>query len=77
MTRLKYRYLQTIRDSGNMFWGFFYPIILACFFFIAFGHLGTESWTEIPVAYVAAQEETVFDSFLDEMDGKLLAVRKM
>lgn len=77
MTRLKYRYLQTVRDRGNMFWGIFYPIILASFFFMAFGHLGTESWTEIPVAYVQAQEETAFDSFMDEMDGSLLTVRKM
>jgi len=77
MTRLKYRYLQAVRDLGNMFWGIVYPIILASFFFLAFGHLGTESWTEIPVAYVAGQGETVFDSFLEQMDGELLAVRKM
>ena len=77
MKRLKYRYLQTFRDKGNMFWGIVYPMILASFFFMAFGHLGTESWTEIPVAYVAAGEETVFDSFMEEMDGNLLAVSKM
>jgi len=77
MKRLKYRYLQTFRDKGNMFWGLIYPMILASFFFMAFGHLGTESWKEIPVAYVAAQEETVFDSFMEEMDGNLLAVSKM
>ena len=77
MTRLKYRFLQTVRDRGNMFWGLFYPIILASLFFLAFGHLGTESWTEIPVAYVAGQEESAFDSFVEQLDGELLAVRKM
>lgn len=74
MEKLKYRYLQTFRDKGNMFWGLVYPMILASFFFMAFGHLGTESWTEIPVAYVKAGEATVFDSFMEEMDGNLLKV---
>lgn len=77
MEKLKYRYLQTFRDKGNMFWGIVYPMILASFFFMAFGHLGTESWQSIPVAYVQAQEETLFDSFMEDMDEKLLKVSAM
>ena len=37
----KYRFLQTIRNVGNMFWGLFFPIILGTLFYIAFGNLGT------------------------------------
>lgn len=77
MERLKYRYLQTIRDKGNMFWGLFYPMILASFFYISFGNLGTESWTSISVAYVKSEQESVFDSFMEEMDGNLLKVSPM
>jgi len=77
MERLKYRYYQTIRDKGNMFWGVVYPMILATFFFIAFGHLGKDTWTEIPVAYVAAGQERVFDTFMEGMDGSFLAVSPM
>ena len=57
MQTLKYRFLQTLRDHGNMFWGLLYPIILASFFYIAFGDLGKDTWTEIPVALVAKEGE--------------------
>ena len=77
MTGLKYRYLQTLRDTGNMFWGLFYPMILATLFFVAFGDLGKDNWTEIPVALVREGEAGVFEDFMKEVDGDLLLVRGM
>ena len=80
MQSLKYRYLQIVRDRGNMFWGLFYPMILATFFFIAFGDLGRDSWTEIPVALVeedVQEPAAMFASFLETMDGRLVRVTKM
>lgn len=60
-----------------MFWGLFYPMILASFFFISFGDLGKDTWTKIPVAYVAGEEEGMFDLFLGEVDGDLLMVNEI
>ncbi|MBR5969944.1 MAG: ABC transporter permease [Lachnospiraceae bacterium] len=80
MQSLKYRYLQVVRDRGNMFWGLFYPMILATFFFIAFGDLGKDSWKEIPVALVAEEVQepaAMFVSFLETMDGELITVTNM
>ena len=37
----KYRFIQTLREKGNMFWGLAFPIILGTFFYFAFGSLGT------------------------------------
>ena len=28
----KYRFIQTLREKGNMFWGLAFPIILGTFF---------------------------------------------
>ena len=73
----KYRFIQTLREKGNMFWGLAFPIILGTFFYFAFGSLGTETWNNIPVAVVEASSNEAFSQYMDALDGDLLDITCM
>lgn len=85
----KYRFIQTIRSYGNMFWALAFPIILGTLFYISFGSVGLKgtgdnAWNSIPVAVITAETSPAKDTFgnseaflqfLQEMDGDILDIQ--
>ena len=80
----RYRFVQTIRNSSNMFWALLFPIILGTLFYLSFGSAGLEStgesrWDEIKVAVVkdtdSSENAQAFEGFLTQMDGETLDIQ--
>lgn len=80
----RYRFVQTIRNSSNMFWALLFPIILGTLFYLSFGSAGLEStgesrWDEIKVAVVKdtdpSENAQAFEGFLTQMDGETLDIQ--
>lgn len=80
----RYRFVQTIRNSSNMFWALLFPIILGTLFYLSFGSAGLEStgesrWDEIKVAVVkdtdTSENAQAFEGFLTQMDGETLDIQ--
>ena len=76
MEQIRYRFLRVIRNRANMFWGFLYPVILATFMFFAFGQMDSDSFSEVPVAVVASDEEGGLATMLREVT-ELVHVHEM
>ena len=74
---LKYRLIQTLRETGCMFWGLAFPIILGTFFYVAFGHLGTETWENIPTAIVERTPNEAFSQYMEALEDELLVLTPM
>lgn len=72
----RYSLLRTLRDRADMFWTMAFPVILATLFYITFGSSQMEQMKPIPAAVVAG-ENLIFESFIEELDGIALEVRKM
>ncbi len=73
LTQLKYRFLQTARDLGVIFWPLFFPLILAVLFSAAFsGLMNTDSFSPIPTAVVEEDTDIAFDRMIRQLDGTLI-----
>ena len=75
---MKYLFIQTVRAKENMFWALMFPVVLGTFFYFSFGRgdMG-ENMEPISTAVVREEEASVFEAFLDEMDGDVLKISVM
>lgn len=78
MVQLKYRLIQALRLRTNIFWGLFFPIVLATLFHVAFsGILSAENFNPVRTAVVIRDSNEVFESMVKELDGDILDVSYM
>lgn len=72
MTNFKYALLRLMRNKANLFWILVFPIILGCFFKIAFSNItASESFHTIPVAVVEGDnaDATAFHTMIEQLSG--------
>lgn len=72
MTNFKYALLRLMRNKANMFWILVFPIVLGCFFKIAFSNItASESFHTIPVAVVEGDnaDATAFHTMIEQLSG--------
>jgi len=80
---IRYRFVQSLRDSASMFWALVFPLLLGTLFYVAFWSLGepdTVPWQNIHVAFVDSGDQSAeafaFRQFLDTLDNGLLSVTR-
>lgn len=82
---LKYRFLQVIRKTSDMFWALAFPLILATLFYFSFGNtglsgVGDSDWEAIDTAVViedtSSENARTFWQFLKQMDGDTINIKK-
>lgn len=72
MTNFKYALLRLMRNKANLFWILVFPIVLGCFFKIAFSNTtASESFHTIPVAVVEGDnaDATAFHTMIEQLSG--------
>lgn len=72
MTNFKYALLRLMRNKANLFWILVFPIVLGCFFKIAFSNItASESFHTIPVAVVEGDnaDATAFHIMIEQLSG--------
>lgn len=72
MTNFKYALLRLMRNKANLFWILVFPIVLGCFFKIAFSNItASESFHTIPVAVVEGDnaDSTAFHTMIEQLSG--------
>lgn len=72
MTNFKYALLRLMRNKANLFWILVFPIVLGCFFKIAFSNItASESFHTIPVAVVEGDnaDATAFRTMIEQLSG--------
>lgn len=72
MTNFKYALLHLMRNKANLFWILVFPIVLGCFFKIAFSNItASESFHTIPVAVVEGDnaDATAFHTMIEQLSG--------
>lgn len=72
MTNFKYALLRLMRNKANLFWILVFPIVLGCFFKIAFSNItASESFHTIPVAVVEGDnaDATAFHTMIKQLSG--------
>lgn len=72
MTNYKYALLRLMRNKANLFWILVFPIVLGCFFKIAFSNItASESFHTIPVAVVEGDnaDATAFHTMIEQLSG--------
>lgn len=72
MTNFKYALLRLLRNKANLFWILVFPIVLGCFFKIAFSNVtASESFHTIPVAVVEGDnaDATAFHTIIEQLSG--------
>lgn len=72
MTNFKYALLRLMRNKANLFWILVFPIVLGCFFKIAFSNItASESFHTIPVAVVKGDnaDATAFHTMIEQLSG--------
>lgn len=72
MTNFKYTLLRLMRNKANLFWILVFPIVLGCFFKIAFSNItASESFHTIPVAVVEGDnaDATAFHTMIEQLSG--------
>ena len=72
MTNFKYALLRLMRNKANLFWILVFPIVLGCFFKIAFSNItASESFHTIPVAVVGGDnaDATAFHTMIEQLSG--------
>lgn len=72
MTNFKYALLRLMRNKANLFWILVFPIVLGCFFKIAFSNItASESFHTIPVAVVEGHnaDATAFHTMIEQLSG--------
>lgn len=70
MTIFKYALLRLMRNKANLFWILVFPIVLGCFFKIAFSNItASESFHTIPVAVVEGDnaDATAFHTMIEQL----------
>ena len=70
MTNFKYALLRLMRNKANLFWILVFPIVLGCFFKIAFSNItASESFHTIPVAVVEGDnaDATAFHTMIEQL----------
>lgn len=83
---LKYRFLQTIRETSIMFWALAFPLILGTLFYFSFGNAGLAAtgeseWEAIKVGVVeedaTSENAKAFLQFLEQLDEDTLDIQKI
>ncbi len=72
MTNFKYALLRLMRNKANLFWILVFPIVLGCFFKIAFSNItASESFHTIPAAVVEGDnaDATAFHTMIEQLSG--------
>ena len=72
MTNFKYALLRLMRNKANLFWILVFPIVLGCFFKIAFSNItASENFHTIPVAVVEGDnaDATAFHTMIEQLSG--------
>lgn len=72
MTNFKYALLRLMRNKANLFWILVFPIVLGCFFKIAFSNItASESFHTIPVAVVEGDnaDAIAFHTMIEQLSG--------
>lgn len=72
MTNFKYALLRLMHNKANLFWILVFPIVLGCFFKIAFSNItASESFHTIPVAVVEGDnaDATAFHTMIEQLSG--------
>ena len=72
MPNFKYALLRLMRNKANLFWILVFPIVLGCFFKIAFSNItASESFHTIPVAVVEGDnaDATAFHTMIEQLSG--------
>lgn len=70
MTNFKYALLRLMRNKANLFWILVFPIVLGCFFKIAFSNItASESFHTIPVAVIEGDnaDATAFHTMIEQL----------
>lgn len=68
---MKYDIIKNLRNFNTIFWPLVFPLILGTLFYLGFGSMEEIDFETIPVAVVAADEdsEDIFAEFLDSMEN--------
>lgn len=77
---IKYNLLIKLRNFNMVFWPLVFPLIMATFFFFAFGNLNDADFETVQVALVKESANPVFVFFLDQVqsgDSELIALHEM
>lgn len=77
---IKYNLLIKLRNFNMVFWPLVFPLIMATFFFFAFGNLNTEDFETVQAALVTESSNPIFDFFLEQVqkgDSELISLHKM
>lgn len=72
MANFKYALLRLMRNKANLFWILVFPILLGCFFKIAFSNItASENFHTIPVAVVEGDsaDATAFHTMIEQLSG--------
>ena len=72
--------LVKLRNFNMVFWPLVFPLIMATFFFFAFGNLNDADFETVQVALVKESANPVFVFFLDQVqsgDSELIALHEM
>lgn len=77
---IKYNLLVKLRNFNTVFWPLVFPLIMATFFFFAFGNLNDADFETVQAALVKESANPVFDFFLDQVqngDSELISLHEM
>lgn len=72
----KFNLLQNLRRYDTIFWPLLFPIILGTLFYVSFWDGSMDKMNPVPVA-VVGDENSIFNSFLEELDGTTLSLSRM
>ena len=77
---IKYNLLIKVRNFNTIFWPLVFPLIMATFFFFAFGNLNDADFETVQAALVKESANPVFVFFLDQVQSgnpELIALHEM
>lgn len=77
---IKYNLLIKVRNFNTVFWPLVFPLIMATFFFFAFGNLNDADFETVQAALVKESDNPAFGFFLDQVqsgDPELIALHEM
>lgn len=72
----KFNLLQNVRRYETIFWPLLFPIILGTLFYVSFWDGAQDRMSAVPVA-VVGEENGIFNSFLEGLDGTTLTLSRM
>lgn len=77
---IKYNLLIKVRNFNTIFWPLVFPLIMATFFFFAFGNLNDADFETVQAALVKESDNPAFGFFLDQVQSgnpELIALHEM